>query len=141
MERSDFMVLDEDTKILITKNKPIKLRKNEYLLLYFLIKKRYQICYKKDIIMYIFNCTEEDAKYWSSTLSQILTNLRKKIKETNIDIQSVYGIGYILRYILDQNEKKHIKNLEIKEKINNLKEEIKEKERKIKILEEQLNER
>ena len=68
MERSDFMVLDENTKILITKNKPIKLRKNEYLLLYFLIKKRYQICYKKDIIMYIFNCKEEDDKYWSYAL-------------------------------------------------------------------------
>lgn len=135
------MVLDENTKTLITKNKLIRLNKNEYLLLYLLIKKRYQICYKKEIIMYIFNCNEEDTKYWNSILLGIITRLRKKIKETNIYIQSVYGIGYILRYILDQNEKKHIKNLEIKEKINNLKEEIKEKETKIKILEEQLNER
>lgn len=135
------MVLDENTKTLITKNKLIRLNKNEYLLLYLLIKKRYQICYKKEIIMYIFNCNEEDTKYWNSILLGIITRLRKKIKETNINIQSVYGIGYILRYILDQNEKKHIKNLEIKEKINNLKEEIKEKETKIKILEEQLNER
>lgn len=135
------MVLDENTKTLITKNKLIRLNKNEYLLLYLLIKKRYQICYKKEIIMYIFNCNEEDTKYWNSILLGIITRLRKKIKETNIDIKSVYGIGYILRYILDQNEKKHIKNLEIKEKINNLKEEIKEKETKIKILEEQLNER
>lgn len=135
------MVLDENTKTLITKNKLIKLNENEYLLLYFLIKKRYQICYKKEIIMYIFNCNEEDTKYWNSILLGIITRLRKKIKETNINIDTIYGIGYILRYVLTENEKKYIKKLEVQEKINELKNQKKTIENKINLLEDKLNER
>lgn len=141
MERSDFLVLDEDSRTLITRNKSIKLNSNEYLLLYFLIKNRNRICYKKEIIIYIFNCKEEDYKYWLKILSTIITHLRSKLKETNLSIHSIYGIGYFLEYILTENEKKHIQILVVQEKINNLKEEIKEKEKEIKILEDQLNER
>ena len=132
------MVLDENTRTLITKNKSIKLNKNEYLLLYFLIKKRYQICYKKEIIMYIFNCKEEDTKYWNSILLVIITRLREKIKETNINIKTINGMGYILRYVLTKNEKKYIKKLEVQEKINELKNQKKIIENKIKLLEDSI---
>lgn len=135
------MVLYEDRRELITKNRIIELTTNEFKLMQYLIKNKKRNCTYKELIMYIYNIDEEKYKYFKVPFMTLLTKTRKKIEKENLLIITIYNYGIFIEYVIDSKEEQIVRNFERKTKINKLKKEIKEKTEQLKILEENIYER
>lgn len=135
------MVLYEDRRELITKNRIIELTTNEFKLMQYLIKNKKRNCTYKELIMYIYNIDEENYKYFKVPFMTLLTKTRKKIEKENLLIITIYNYGIFIEYVIDSKEEQIVRNFERKTKINKLKKEIKEKTEQLKILEENIYER
>ena len=135
------MVLYEDRRELITKNRIIELTTNEFKLMQYLIKNKKRNCTYKELIMYIYNIDEEKYKYFKVPFMTLLTRTRKKIEKENLLIITIYNYGIFIEYVIDSKEEQIVRNFERKTKINKLKKEIKEKTEQLKILEENIYER
>ena len=132
------MILDENTQELVTRNKKIKLTPNEFKLMQFLIKNRNRNCTYKELIMYIYNTSEEDYVYFKSPLLTIIRRIKKKLKNEDLIIKTIPDYGVFIRYNINIEVKKRIKKFLIEQEILKLKDEIKEKKNKIKLLEESI---
>ena len=132
------MILDENTQELVTKNKKIKLTPNEFKLMQFLIKNRNRNCTYKELIIYIYNTSEEDYVYFKSPLMTIIRRIRKKIEQEELDIITIHDYGIFIRYNINDKVKKRFKKIQIEQEILKLKDEIEEKKNKIKLLEESI---
>lgn len=132
------MMLDENTQELVTRNKKIKLTPNEFKLMEFLIKNRYRNCTYKELIMYIYNTSEEDYAYFKSPLLTIIRRIKKKLKNEDLIIKTIHDYGIFIIYNINIEVKKRIKKFLIEQEILKLKDEIKEKKNKIKLLEESI---
>lgn len=130
------MVLDEENKQLITKNKKIKLTDREFFLINFLILHKYEVCSYKDICEVIYHVDEKTAIYYDSALKTILKRIRKKIENEDFIISTVYGFGLFTYYNIDETVKKRFRNFAKEQKIIQLKEEIFQKKQEIHKIEE-----
>ena len=119
------MVLYEDKRELVTKNKRIELTLYEYRFIYYLI-------------IYIYNIDEENYKLFKSTFLKLMYKVKRKLRNENLKIEVIHSYGIFIFYVVDDNIKKHIKNMEIKNKIIQLNEDIQKKQEEIKKLEEQI---
>lgn len=132
------MILDENKQELVTRNKKIKLTPNEFKLMQFLIKNRNRNCTYKELIMYIYDTSEEDYVYFKSPLMTIIRRIRKKIEQEELDIITIHDYGIFIRYNINDKVKKRFKKIQIEQEILKLKDEIEEKKNKIKLLEESI---
>ena len=132
------MMLDENTQELVTRNKKIKLTPNEFKLMQFLIKNRNRNCTYKELIMYIYNTSEEDYAYFKSPLLTIIRRIKKKLKNEDLIIKTIHDYGIFIIYNINIEVKKRIKKFSIEQEILKLKDEIEEKKNKIKLLEESI---
>lgn len=132
------MILDENTQELVTRNKKIKLTPNEFKLMQFLIKNRNRNCTYKELIMYIYNTSEEDYVYFKSPLLTIIRRIKKKLKNEDLIIKTIPDYGVFIRYNINIEVKKRIEKFLIEQEILKLKDEIEEKKNKIKLLEESI---
>lgn len=132
------MMLDENTQELVTRNKKIKLTPNEFKLMQFLIKNRYRNCTYKELIMYIYNTSEEDYAYFKSPLLTIIRRIKKKLKNEDLIIKTIHDYGIFIIYNINIEVKKRIEKFSIEQEILKLKDEIEEKKNKIKLLEESI---
>lgn len=132
------MILDENTQKLVTRNKKIKLTLNEFKLMQFLIKNRYRNCTYKELIMYIYNTSEEDYAYFKSPLLAIIRRIKKKLKNEDLIIKTIHDYGIFIIYNINIEVKKRIEKFLIEQEILKLKDEIEEKKNKIKLLEESI---
>lgn len=132
------MILDENKQELVTRNKKIKLTPNEFKLMQFLIKNRNRNCTYKELIMYIYDTSEEDYVYFKSPLMTIIRRIRKKIEQEELDIITIHDYGIFIRYNINIEVKKRIEKFLIEQEILKLKDEIEEKKNKIKLLEESI---
>ena len=132
------MILDENTQELVTRNKKIKLIPNEFKLMQFLIKNKNRNCTYKELIMYIYNTSEEDYVYFKSPLLTIIRRIKKKLKNEDLIIKTIPDYGVFIRYNINIEVKKRIEKFLIEQEILKLKDEIKEKKNKIKLLEESI---
>lgn len=132
------MMLDENTQELVTRNKKIKLTPNEFKLMEFLIKNRYRNCTYKELIMYIYNTSEEDYAYFKSPLLTIIRRIKKKLKNEDLIIKTIHDYGIFIIYNINIEVKKRIEKFSIEQEILKLKDEIEEKKNKIKLLEESI---
>lgn len=132
------MILDENTQELVTRNKKIKLTPNEFKLMQFLIKNRNRNCTYKELIMYIYNTSEEDYVYFKSPLLTIIRRIKKKLKNEDLIIKTIHDYEIFIRYNINIEVKKRIKKFLIEQEILKLKDEIEEKKNKIKLLEESI---
>lgn len=130
------MVLDEENKQLITKNKKIKLTDREFLLINFLILHKYEVCSYKDICEVIYHVDEKTAIYYDSALKTMLKRIRKKIENEDFIISTVHGFGLFTYYNIDETVKKRFRNFAKEQKIIQLKEEIFQKKQEIHKIEE-----
>lgn len=131
-------MLDENTQELVTRNKKIKLTPNEFKLMEFLIKNRYRNCTYKELIMYIYNTSEEDYAYFKSPLLAIIRRIKKKLENEDLIIKTIHDYGIFIIYNINIEVKKRIKKFLIEQEILKLKNEIREKKNKIKLLEESI---
>ncbi len=132
------MILDENKQELVTRNKKIELTPNEFKLMQFLIKNRNRNCTYKELIMYIYDTSEEDYVYFKSPLMTIIRRIRKKIEQEELDIITIHDYGIFIRYNINIEVKKRIEKFLIEQEILKLKDEIEEKKNKIKLLEESI---
>lgn len=132
------MILDENTQELVTRNKKIKLTPNEFKLMQFLIKNKNRNCTYKELIMYIYNTSEEDYVYFKSPLLTIIRRIKKKLKNEDLIIKTIPDYGVFIRYNINIEVKKRIEKFLIEQEILKLKDEIEEKKNKIKLLEESI---
>lgn len=132
------MVLYEDKRELVTKNKRIELTLYEYRFIYYLIKNKNRNCSYKELIIYIYNIDEENYKLFKSTFLKLMYKVKRKLRNKNLKIKVIHSYGIFIFYVVDDNIKKHIKNMEIKNKIIQLNEDIQKKQEEIKKLEEQI---
>lgn len=138
MERSDIVVLDEINQCLATKNKKIKLTKTETKLLIYLIKNKNKVCSYVNLIQLVYNASEETVYLYRDSLTTIISKLRRKLKNENLEIKSVYNYGIFINYIIDEKRKKEFNKILINQKIEKLKDEIQIKNNQIKKLEESI---
>lgn len=132
------MILDENTQELVTRNKKIKLTPNEFKLMQFLIKNKNRNCTYKELIMYIYNTSEEDYVYFKSPLLTIIRRIKKKLKNEDLIIKTIPDYGVFIRYNINIEVKKRIEKFLIGQEILKLKDEIEKKKNKIKLLEESI---
>lgn len=132
------MILDENKQELVTRNKKIKLTPNEFKLMQFLIKNRNRNCTYKELIMCIYDTSEEDYVYFKSPLMTIIRRIRKKIEQEELDIITIHDYGIFIRYNINDKVKKRFKKIQIEQEILKLENEIKEKKDKIKLLKESI---
>jgi DNA-binding winged helix-turn-helix (wHTH) protein len=132
------MILDENTQELVTRNKKIKLTPNEFRLMQFLIKNKNRNCTYKELIMYIYNTSEEDYVYFKSPLLTIIRRIKKKLKNEDLIIKTIPDYGVFIRYNINIEVKKRIEKFLIEQEILKLKDEIEKKKNKIKLLEESI---
>ena len=132
------MVLCESRRELITKNGIIELTFYEYRFIKYLIDNKNRNCTYKELIMYIYNVDENTYNLLKNSFSVMLKRVRKKIKNENLLIKTIHNYGIFIFYVVNDNIKKHIKNMEIKNKIIQLNEDIQKKQEEIKKLEEQI---
>lgn len=132
------MILDENTQELVTRNKKIKLTPNEFKLMQFLIKNKNRNCTYKELIMYIYNTSEEDYVYFKSPLLTIIRRIKKKLKNEDLIIKTIPDYGVFIRYNINIEVKKRIEKFLIEQEILKLKDEIEKKKNKIKLLEESI---
>lgn len=132
------MILDENTQELVTRNKKIKLIPNEFKLMQFLIKNKNRNCTYKELIMYIYNTSEEDYVYFKSPLLTIIRRIKKKLKNEDLIIKTIPDYGVFIRYNINIEVKKRIEKILIEQEILKLKDEIEKKKNKIKLLEESI---
>lgn len=132
------MVLYEDKRELVTKNKRIELTLYEYRFIYYLIKNKNRNCSYKELIIYIYNIDEENYKLFKSTFLKLMYKVKRKLRNKNLKIEVIHSYGIFIFYVVNDNIKKHIKNMEIKNKIIQLNEDIQKKQEEIKKLEEQI---
>ena len=132
------MILDENTQELVTRNKKIKLTPNEFKLMQFLIKNKNRNCTYKELIMYIYNTSEEDYVYFKSPLLTIIRRIKKKLKNEDLIIKTIPDYGAFIRYNINIEVKKRIEKFLIEQEILKLKDEIEKKKNKIKLLEESI---
>lgn len=132
------MILDENTQELVTRNKKIKLTPNEFKLMQFLIKNRNRNCTYKELIIYIYNTSEEDYVYFKSPLLTIIRRIKKKLKNEDLIIKTIPDYGVFIRYNINIEVKKRIEKFLIEQEILKLKDEIEKKKNKIKLLEESI---
>lgn len=132
------MILDENAQELVTRNKKIKLTPNEFKLMQFLIKNRNRNCTYKELIMYIYNTSEEDYIYFKSPLLTIIRRIKKKLKNEDLIIKTIPDYGVFIRYNINIEVKKRIEKFLIEQEILKLKDEIEKKKNKIKLLEESI---
>ncbi len=131
------MVLYEDRRELVTKNRIIELTFYEYKFIQYLINNKGRNCTYKELIIYIYDVDENIYKLFKNSFRLLLKRLKKKLQKENLLITTVYNYGIFMTYI-DNKEKEIIENFEKKIKINKLKKEIKEKTEQLKILEENI---
>lgn len=132
------MILDENTQELVTRNKKINLTPNEFKLMQFLIKNKNRNCTYKELIMYIYNTSEEDYVYFKSPLLTIIRRIKKKLKNEDLIIKTIPDYGVFIRYNINIEVKKRIEKFLIEQEILKLKDEIEKKKNKIKLLEESI---
>ena len=132
------MILDENTQELVTRNRKIKLTPNEFKLMQFLIKNKNRNCTYKELIMYIYNTSEEDCAYFKSPLLTIIRRIKNKLKNEDLIIKTIPDYGVFIRYNINIEVKKRIEKFLIEQEILRLKDEIEEKKNKIKLLEESI---
>lgn len=132
------MVLDENNLCLITKNKEIKLTKNETKLIIYLIKNKNKVCSYEELIEFIYNENEKSSNLFKPLLKSIVQNLKRKLKNENLEIKSIYNYGVFINYIIDEKRKKEFNRILINQKIDKLKDEIQIKNNQIKKLEESI---
>lgn len=132
------MILDENTQELVTRNRKIKLTPNELKLMQFLIKNKNRNCTYKELIMYIYNTSEEDCAYFKSPLLTIIRRIKNKLKNEDLIIKTIPDYGVFIRYNINIEVKKRIEKFLIEQEILKLKDEIEEKKNKIKLLEESI---
>ena len=132
------MILDENTQELVTRNRKIKITPNEFKLMQFLIKNRNRNCTYKELIMYIYNTSEEDCAYFKSPLLTIIRRIKNKLKNEDLIIKTIHDYGIFIRYNINIEVKKRIEKFLIEQEILRLKDEIEEKKNKIKLLEESI---
>lgn len=132
------MILDENTQELVTRNRKIKLTPNELKLMQFLIKNKNRNCTYKELIMYIYNTSEEDCAYFKSPLLTIIRRIKNKLKNEDLIIKTIPDYGVFIRYNINIEVKKRIEKILIEQEILKLKDEIEEKKNKIKLLEESI---
>ncbi len=132
------MILDENTQELVTRNKKIKLTPNEFKLMQFLIKNKNRNCTYKELIIYIYNTSEEDYVYFKSPLLTIIRRIKKKLKNEDLIIKTIPDYGVFIRYNINIEVKKRIEKFLIEQEILKLKDEIEKKKNKIKLLEESI---
>lgn len=138
MERSDIVVLDEINQCLATKNKKIKLTKTETKLLIYLIKNKNQVCSYVNLTEFVYNVNEETVYLYKAPFYTLINRLRRKLKNENLEIKSVYNYGIFINYIIDEERKKEFNRILINQKIDKLKDEIQIKSNQIKKLEESI---
>lgn len=132
------MILDENRRELITKNKKIELTFYEYKFIYYLIKNKNRNCTYKELIIYIYSTNEENYKLYKNSFNVLLKKMQRKLEKENLLITTVYNYGVFMTYIVDNKIKKKIKKYENQIKIEQLKQEILEREEKIKLLEKEI---
>ena len=110
----------------------------EYRFIKYLIDNKNRNCTYKELIMYIYNVDENTYNLLKNSFSVMLKRVRKKIKNENLLIKTIHNYGIFIFYVVNDNIKKHIKNMEIKNKIIQLNEDIQKKQEEIKKLEEQI---
>lgn len=132
------MILDENTQELVTRNKKIKLTPNEFKLMQFLIKNRNRNCTYKELIMYIYDTSEEDYAYFKSPLLTIIRRIKNKLKNEDLIIKTIHDYGVFISYNINIEVKKRIEKFLIEQEILKLKDEIEKKKNKIKLLEESI---
>lgn len=132
------MILDENAQELVTRNKKIKLTPNEFKLMQFLIKNKNRNCTYKELIMYIYNTSEEDYVYFKSPLLTIIRRIKKKLKNEDLIIKTIPDYGVFIKYNINIEVKKRIEKFLIEQEILKLKDEIEKKKNKIKLLEESI---
>lgn len=135
------MVLCENRRELITKNGIIELTFYEYRFIKYLIDNKNRNCTYKELIMYIYNVDENTYNLLKNSFSVMLKRVRKKIKNENLLIKTIHNYGIFIIYKIDYETKKKFKRYEYQIEIYKLKQEILEKQEKIKILEDKINER
>lgn len=138
MERSDIVVLDEINQCLATKNKKIKLTKTETKLLIYLIKNKNKVCSYVNLIEFVYNVNEETVYLYKAPFYTLINRLRRKLKNENLEIKSVYNYGIFINYIIDEKRKKEFNKILTNQKIEKLKDEIQIKNNQIKKLEESI---
>lgn len=138
MERSDVMVLDENNQCLVTKSKKIKLTKNETKLLIYLIKNKNKVCSYVNLIELVYNVNEETVYLYKDPFYTLINRLRRKLKNENLEIISVYNYGIFINYVIDNERKKQFNEIITKQKIEKLKDKIKDINIQIKELEESI---
>lgn len=89
-------ILNLKDNTLMYKDSSIELTKNEFQILYLLMKKNGEIVSRDDIIRSLW---DDEAFVDDNTLTVNINRLRKKLKEINLDdfIQTKKGKGYILQ--------------------------------------------
>lgn len=132
------MVLDENNQCLITKSKKIKLTNNETKLLIYLIKNKNQVCSYVNLIEFIYKANEEIVYLYKAPFYTLISRLKRKLKNENLEIKSIYNYGVFINYIIDEKRKKEFNRILINQKIDKLKDEIQIKNNQIKKLEESI---
>lgn len=86
--------IDEARYKAYVNNVPIKLTKTEFSLLVYLIKHQNEVISKKQLLVTVWGL---DEKVETRTIDIHILNLRKRIAPSEVDISTVWGVGYILK--------------------------------------------
>lgn len=86
--------IDETRYKVYLNNTPIKVTKTEYSLLVYMVKHQNEVISKKQLLVSVWGL-DEDAE--TRTVDIHMLNLRKRLAPSEVEISTVWGVGYTLK--------------------------------------------
>lgn len=134
MWKGFYMLLDENSGILVTKNGKIKLTRNEIMFFLYLIYTKKHIYTFQELIIWIYGV--DNYKLFYNCFRKMLKKIRKKIENESLQIMIIDNYNLSIHYNIDKKIKNKIKIYSKKIKIDKLNQEINKLNQEIKLLEE-----